>query len=699
MPRHVAAASLAAAILMAGCSGGPPSAQTGGSGTDTVGAASLQYTPGTVVVGGQDARAAVLSIAPDGRQITLDPHADGVARLQAGSVLLLPRVAMRRVLGIHPDARGVVVDTGDAALTDAVQSGTIEFSSRVSFATAKQVGLVPASPAPTTSPAATAAEVAAPESLQLMASGPQPVSPSPATLKPIPSPCHPETSGAWTYTVCYTLGAGGLSMSMTGARSGSDVAGIKATGTLDDFHVGGTITVKGCVTHFSVQLDGIHGQSTIDWKSGSAGAVFAEKSTFTPQTDIGVDIGNVGPLPLSLRVSGALLANPALTGRHSTLSGSATADISGSTSYTVDNGAISMDGKLDATPHLTGASGVGVGPSGAVAALKFPLIGLAIGEPQIASTQQAVSVVLSLGIVETGAVSVLLTSCRDATAIAAQLVQQMLSGSDGVSAATASVRGAPDRQEQLTPSNNACAKAFHAPTAPAGGSGQAPAPGRTHQGGEQCQDSRDLPAHLPDTYPFQGPDGTTIARRPDGQIVVTTRDGGELFAIPLSTREFLAVLPDGSQLTIDVGDNGDTRQDNRRSGGVQLQDASGVTDSWDATGHFTGSEPSDNTPDAPNPQLDQDVTVPLTSGGYRIDHPNGTSEVHMLDGTVVYVDNDQQHWVDSNGNSAGASRVDNADGSSDFTFPNGLIAHVTHPVDSRGHPTGGLVVVWSDTAS
>jgi hypothetical protein len=82
---------------------------------------------------------------------------------------------------------------------------------------------------------------------------------------------------------------------------------------------------------------------------------------------------------------------------------------------------------------------------------------------------------------------------------------------------------------------------------------------------------------------------------------------------------------------------------------VQLA-SSGATQNWDPSGHFTGtSAPDPNGAGLPNPTLQHDTYVPMSGGGYRIDHPDGSCDIHWPDGSVVHVEPDGIHWEQVSG--------------------------------------------------
>jgi hypothetical protein len=147
--------------------------------------------------------------------------------------------------------------------------------------------------------------------------------------------------------------------------------------------------------------------------------------------------------------------------------------------------------------------------------------------------------------------------------------------------------------------------------------------------------------------PMPGPGGTTITSA-NGQIVVTSPQGIPTTAVQTGGGGYQAGLSDGNLLTV------------KPDGSASIQLPDGSTQTWDAHGRYAGTLPPSNTYaqqganlNAPNPT--HDVQVPMTGGGFRIDHPDGSSDIHWPDGSIVHVAPNQQQWYQVRG-PYGASR-------------------------------------------
>ena len=136
-----------------------------------------------------------------------------------------------------------------------------------------------------------------------------------------------------------------------------------------------------------------------------------------------------------------------------------------------------------------------------------------------------------------------------------------------------------------------------------------------------------------------GPEGSTISTSADGQTTITLPDGTVIQATSTGGTGFAAQLPDGNLLAQDA------------QGGTTLQLPDGSTQSWDAQGHYTGTAAPDLGSGASlnAPPVLHDVVVPTSDGGYRIDHPDGSSDIHYATGDIVHVEPDGLHWHQTEG--------------------------------------------------
>lgn len=138
-----------------------------------------------------------------------------------------------------------------------------------------------------------------------------------------------------------------------------------------------------------------------------------------------------------------------------------------------------------------------------------------------------------------------------------------------------------------------------------------------------------------------GPAGTTITTA-NGQVTVTSADGATTTAVQTGGGAYTATLSDGSTLTMNAD----------HSASIQLPD--GSTQNWNANGTFNGVTPPTKNwatqgAGGASPTITHDVTVPMNGGGYRIDHPDGSSDIHWPDGSVVHVNPDGIHWTQVRG--------------------------------------------------
>ena len=158
----VLAATAVLGVSLTGCSlpfigGGSQNSAISGSGLGSkaqdilsheVGRWDATLMPGTITVGGSDARAAVRSVSADGGTLVIDPAADGAGAIAAGKIMFLPKIGISRVDSVTVGATGLVVATRPARLQDAIQRGGFDFDAPVDLSAAVPVTIDDATDCP-----------------------------------------------------------------------------------------------------------------------------------------------------------------------------------------------------------------------------------------------------------------------------------------------------------------------------------------------------------------------------------------------------------------------------------------------------------------------------------------------------------------------------------------------------------------------
>jgi hypothetical protein len=86
-----------------------------------------QWTKNTVVVDGNTAQNALVSVSTDGHVLVFNTTDSRIVNLTAGQVLFLQDMGARRVVGVLKQGPLTAIATNAAALTDLIDNGTIQF--------------------------------------------------------------------------------------------------------------------------------------------------------------------------------------------------------------------------------------------------------------------------------------------------------------------------------------------------------------------------------------------------------------------------------------------------------------------------------------------------------------------------------------------------------------------------------------------
>ena len=93
----------------------------------------VQYTPDTVRIDFPTVQKTLRSVSEDGQLFLFDASDPRISELKEGKVMFLEHLGVRRVIGAQNQGTQVAVLTDEAALTDFIQDGRIEFTAPITF--------------------------------------------------------------------------------------------------------------------------------------------------------------------------------------------------------------------------------------------------------------------------------------------------------------------------------------------------------------------------------------------------------------------------------------------------------------------------------------------------------------------------------------------------------------------------------------
>ena len=321
------AAAAALGVSLTGCSlpftgGGSQNSAISGSGLGSkaqeilahdVGHWDAKLMPGTITVGGGDARAAVRSVSADGGTLVIDPSADGAGAIAAGKILFLPRVGISRVDSVSVGAAGLVVATRPARLQDAIQRGGFDFDAPVDLSAAVPVTIDDGTDCPGQNGVSHAPLGLSPSASQLVACGHPPAvaGASDATASTSTGSTSTDTSSESSSTTAESSTTGAPTDTSTATSSTDTGTTTSSSDTNSTDPLGGLLGSPSPSPAFRAAAvrQANPGRFTQNLtQEGSIGSIWTYKLSFSPQGDgLGIKI-SIKPQTIGgeINVTGAL---------------------------------------------------------------------------------------------------------------------------------------------------------------------------------------------------------------------------------------------------------------------------------------------------------------------------------------------------------------------------------------------------------
>jgi hypothetical protein len=306
----------------------------------------------------------IRSISTDNSTFVFDPSDGAASRLQEGSILFVPGIAMRKVDVVTKQDGNWVVVTEDATLVEAFKDADIKWSAPVKFAEVPQprADAVPHPPA---------------GSFQRIFESVQPTVYADAGGYSLSG----EDDG-WAYTVKAAPLPDKLNLDLDVSRKYNGLV-VKVTGSgyVQNFETAATIMIQDSqLKYFDYQNKNMNGQINFGWEAAKdePGVEALEQRIKLPSSfTIPLPIGG---LPFSLEVSEALLLHPAFTGGKEVARGRFRVEYNGVQGFSVDQGNVSQEGSGSADGSIVDNFSLSaVAPVGFVAAVAMPRIELKLG--------------------------------------------------------------------------------------------------------------------------------------------------------------------------------------------------------------------------------------------------------------------------------------------------------------------------------
>ncbi len=369
--------ALLAVGVQTGCKKSPPEPSTASapsSGSPAIAIRDLTNEPGntfkvtyaanTVVIPRATVLKAIQSVSTDGTVVVFDEAEPALQALTPGKVMLLERIALRKVRAVQRDGGHLAILTEPATLSEAIQNGVVQWHVPVRFSALAQLDPVRRAPR-------------LDDPLRFLWRSLLPVAHAATDYK-----LSGEKNG-WNYTMTAAAGPSrvNLGLSMTKSVSGIEVS-LDANGYIPDFDSLASIEIAdGAVKKVDMQNKDLGGEVQLNISAATKGSPggFGKKQVRLPAILKAPFF--LGALPLTLEISTAITFTPGLGANHQLATAKFKVRYSNLQGFSFQGGdkSASSSGGSDGDGEILDAKGVTLAGIGVVAGISMPRLEFKLG--------------------------------------------------------------------------------------------------------------------------------------------------------------------------------------------------------------------------------------------------------------------------------------------------------------------------------
>ena len=357
----------------------------------------VTYKPGVVVVDQATVGAALRDMSDDGATFTFDASASGLDGLKPGAVVLVWGLALRKITSVDTQGTTLVVQTDPAALTDAIQDGTIRWDQAIDFTTGGSGNFVVSGggqvlddagggDAGVVDDAAALDDAGALDGAPRRAGSHRPLTTLGFTvgLKPGEESLSGKIDG-YDYKLTFKPSPGRLEVDaeVTKKTSGIELQ-ISAKGFVNKFRTNADIAIAGGeTTSASVQNTGLVGEIDLSFTAGKpTNAQSSEDVILKIPFSFKIPIPMPGGFPAFVQITANVAVVLALTSTNASAVGNYVVPFHGAAGFATAGGASegNASGDMQSDPKIgdgTTTTSLGVSAMGVV--VGFPHVGVGIG--------------------------------------------------------------------------------------------------------------------------------------------------------------------------------------------------------------------------------------------------------------------------------------------------------------------------------
>ena len=340
----------------------------------------VTYKPGVVVVDAATVDTALRDMTDDGATFTFDAAAPGMDALQPGAVVLIWGLALRKIVSVDMQGATMVVHTDPAALTDAIQDGTIKWDQSIDFTTGGSGGFVASGGGLVVDDAGMAAPRAGmrpPIAAQGFKVG----------LKPGEESLSGTIAG-YDYKLTFKPTPGRLEVDAEVSKKTSGIQlQITAKGFVNRFRTSADVAiVGGATTSASVQNSGIVGEMNLSFTAGKpTNDASSEEVILKIPFSFKIPIPMPGGFPAFVQITANVAVVMALTSTNASAVGNYILSFGGAAGFAAAGaGDGNASGDMQSDPRIAdGTTTTSLGVSAMGVLVGFPHVGVGIGVSEL----------------------------------------------------------------------------------------------------------------------------------------------------------------------------------------------------------------------------------------------------------------------------------------------------------------------------
>ncbi|HLY59417.1 MAG TPA: hypothetical protein VKV95_01500 [Terriglobia bacterium] len=356
----------------AGSSGAASSPAPAGFYTPPNAVLDVKYTSNTVRIDFPTAQKALRSVSDDGSLFLFDASDPRISELKEGKVMFLEHLGVRKVIGVQSQGSQLAVLTDEAALTDFIQDGRIEFSMPVTFQRSQAQALPPFL---TPDPVGAFRGWFSSPSL-VYAGGEEKKSAFSAHLKG-------EANG-WEFELEGEPEGEGFSMGLDVAKKLAGLtASIKAKGDVSHISTGFKAVVQSAKIQDFEYSTPLSGKIHVTWAALSSEGdhnIGESRLKLPPFAKQVIDIYGI---PFMFRIDENLIFKPGFGTSHDAAQGGFTMNYDGTGGVSIHGDQSQPQGKMDGDMSLEKTTSESMAAHGIVLAVNAPKISLSLGTESI----------------------------------------------------------------------------------------------------------------------------------------------------------------------------------------------------------------------------------------------------------------------------------------------------------------------------